>query len=161
MTTGSFLNSCPYNAQEDSMPNPNRRAHTPKNIEKQTQRSIPMHDKHIRILAVVATIAAICMYTSYIFQIQENLAGNKASPSSRSAPQSTVRSGSFTGYSRRHATCLSPLLTPPALFSASLPASPVSKSVQGSLIYIHIERSGVCKWGVGLASPRRRSGIYA
>ena len=28
-----------------------------------------MHDKHIRILAVVATIAAICMYTSYIFQI--------------------------------------------------------------------------------------------
>ena len=74
-----------------------------------------MHDKHIRILAVVATIAAICMYsdtpkvsdkarrrrqyafvrrgdatpyeafggllyTSYIFQIQENLAGHKASP---------------------------------------------------------------------------------
>ena len=29
-----------------------------------------MHDKHIRILAIVATIAAICMYTSYIFQIQ-------------------------------------------------------------------------------------------
>ena len=24
----------PYNAQEDSMPNPNRRVHTPKNIEK-------------------------------------------------------------------------------------------------------------------------------
>ena len=39
-----------------------------------------MHDKHIRILAIVATIAAICMYTSYIFQIQENLAGHKASP---------------------------------------------------------------------------------
>ena len=34
-----------------------------------------MHDKHIRILAIVATIAAICMYTSYIFQIQANLAG--------------------------------------------------------------------------------------
>jgi len=39
-----------------------------------------MNEKHIRILAVVATIAAICMYTSYIFQIQENLAGHKASP---------------------------------------------------------------------------------
>ena len=39
-----------------------------------------MNDKHIRILAIVATIAAICMYTSYIFQIQENLAGHKASP---------------------------------------------------------------------------------
>ena len=36
-----------------------------------------MHDKHIRILAIVATIAAICMYTSYIFQIH---AGHKASP---------------------------------------------------------------------------------
>lgn len=43
-------------------------------------RGVFMHDKHIRILAIVATIAAICMYTSYIFQIQENLAGHKASP---------------------------------------------------------------------------------
>jgi len=43
-------------------------------------RGVFMHDKHIRILAIVATIAAICMYTSYIFQIQENLAGHKANP---------------------------------------------------------------------------------
>lgn len=40
----------------------------------------PMHEKHIRILAVVATFAAICMYASYIFQIQANLAGHKGTP---------------------------------------------------------------------------------
>ena len=39
-----------------------------------------MNEKHIRILAVVATFASICMYTSYIFQIQANLAGHKGTP---------------------------------------------------------------------------------
>ena len=40
----------------------------------------PMNEKQIRILATVATIASICMYTSYIFQIQANLAGHKGNP---------------------------------------------------------------------------------
>lgn len=39
-----------------------------------------MNEKQIRILATVATIASICMYTSYIFQIQANLAGHKGNP---------------------------------------------------------------------------------
>lgn len=39
-----------------------------------------MTEKQIRILAVVATVASICMYVSYVFQIQNNLAGNKGSP---------------------------------------------------------------------------------
>lgn len=39
-----------------------------------------MTEKQIRILAVVATLASICMYVSYVFQIQNNLAGNKGSP---------------------------------------------------------------------------------
>ena len=39
-----------------------------------------MNEKQIRILATVATIASICMYTSYIFQIQANLAGHKSNP---------------------------------------------------------------------------------
>ena len=40
-----------------------------------------MNEKQIRILATVATIASICMYTSYIFQIQANLAGHKTTRS--------------------------------------------------------------------------------
>lgn len=39
-----------------------------------------MTEKQIRVLAVVATLASICMYVSYVFQIQNNLAGNKGSP---------------------------------------------------------------------------------
>ena len=39
-----------------------------------------INEKQIRILATVATIASICMYTSYIFQIQANLAGHKGNP---------------------------------------------------------------------------------
>lgn len=39
-----------------------------------------MNEKHIQILATVATIAAVCMYTSYSFQIQANLAGHKGNP---------------------------------------------------------------------------------
>ena len=39
-----------------------------------------MNEKQIRILATIATIASICMYTSYIFQIQANLAGHKGNP---------------------------------------------------------------------------------
>jgi integral membrane protein len=34
-----------------------------------------MNEKHIRILATVATIAAVCMYTSYGLQTQSHLAG--------------------------------------------------------------------------------------
>ena len=43
-------------------------------------RTTYMNEKQIRILATVATIASICMYTSYIFQIQANLAGHKGNP---------------------------------------------------------------------------------
>jgi integral membrane protein len=39
-----------------------------------------MNEKHIRILATVATIAAVCMYASYGFQIQSHLAGHKGNP---------------------------------------------------------------------------------
>lgn len=39
-----------------------------------------MTEKQIHILAVVATIAAVCMYVSYVFQTQNNLAGNKGNP---------------------------------------------------------------------------------
>lgn len=39
-----------------------------------------MNEKHIRILATVATIAAVCMYTSYGLQIQSHLAGHKGNP---------------------------------------------------------------------------------
>lgn len=39
-----------------------------------------MPEKQIRILAVAATVAAVCMYASYVFQIQNNLAGNKGNP---------------------------------------------------------------------------------
>ena len=42
-----------------------------------------MTEKQIRVLAVVATLASICMYVSYVFQIQNNLAGNKGSPMAR------------------------------------------------------------------------------
>lgn len=31
-------------------------------------------------MAIFATLASICMYVSYVFQIQNNLAGNKGSP---------------------------------------------------------------------------------
>ena len=110
-----------------------------------------MHDKHIRILAVVATIAAICMYTSYIFQIQENLTGNKASPIQPLCAAINCTLWVIYGlFKTPRDLPVAIANAPSALFSASLPASPVSKSVQGSLIYIHIERSGVCKWGVGL-----------
>ena len=39
-----------------------------------------MNEKQIRILSVVATITAVCMYVAYIPQIQANLAGHKGSP---------------------------------------------------------------------------------
>ena len=39
-----------------------------------------MNEKHIRILATVATIAAVCMYASYGLQIQRHLAGHKGNP---------------------------------------------------------------------------------
>lgn len=34
-------------------------------------------DKQVRILSIIATAAAVCMYVSYIPQIQMNLAGQK------------------------------------------------------------------------------------
>jgi len=40
-----------------------------------------MTEKQMRILSVVATLAAVGMYVSYIPQIQNNLAGNPGSPS--------------------------------------------------------------------------------
>lgn len=39
-----------------------------------------MSEKQIRILSVVATFTAICMYVAYIPQIQNNLAGQKGNP---------------------------------------------------------------------------------
>ncbi|WP_455228259.1 SemiSWEET family transporter [Kingella denitrificans] len=39
-----------------------------------------MNEKSIKILSVVATITAVCMYVAYIPQIQANLAGAKGSP---------------------------------------------------------------------------------
>ncbi len=39
-----------------------------------------MTEKQMRILSVVATLAAVGMYVSYIPQIQNNLAGNPGSP---------------------------------------------------------------------------------
>ena len=39
-----------------------------------------MNEKSIKILSVVATITAVCMYVAYIPQIQANLAGMKGSP---------------------------------------------------------------------------------
>lgn len=39
-----------------------------------------MNEKHIRILTTVATIAAVCMYASYSFQIQSHLTGHKGNP---------------------------------------------------------------------------------
>ena len=39
-----------------------------------------MTEKKIRVLAVSATLASICMYVSYVFQIQKNLSGIKGSP---------------------------------------------------------------------------------
>ena len=39
-----------------------------------------MNEKHIHILATVATIAAVCMYTSYSLQTQSHLAGHKGNP---------------------------------------------------------------------------------
>lgn len=39
-----------------------------------------MCGKHFHILATVATIAAVCMYTSYGLQIQSHLAGHKGNP---------------------------------------------------------------------------------
>ena len=88
-----------------------------------------MHDKHIRILAIVATIAAICMYTSYIFQIQENLAGHKASPIQPlcAAINCTLW---VVDCSKRRAICPSPSPTRPASSSASSPASPVFRPPQ-------------------------------
>nr|WP_314485186.1 SemiSWEET family transporter [uncultured Kingella sp.] len=39
-----------------------------------------MNEKQVKILSVVATITAVCMYVAYIPQIQANLAGSKGSP---------------------------------------------------------------------------------
>lgn len=39
-----------------------------------------MTEKHIRLLAVVATLTAVGMYVAYIPQIQDNLAGHKGNP---------------------------------------------------------------------------------
>lgn len=39
-----------------------------------------MKEKHIRILATIATITAVGMYVAYIPQIQANLAGQKGNP---------------------------------------------------------------------------------
>ena len=79
-----------------------------------------MHDKHIRILAIVATIAAICMYTSYIFQIQENLAGHKANPIQPLC--AAINCTLWVVYGL--------FATRPASSSASSPASPVFKPPQ-------------------------------
>lgn len=38
-----------------------------------------LNDKQMRTLASIATIAAVCMYVSYIPQIQMNLAGQQGS----------------------------------------------------------------------------------
>ena len=39
-----------------------------------------LNEKQVKILSIVATIAAVCMYFAYIAQIQANLAGHKGSP---------------------------------------------------------------------------------
>ena len=39
-----------------------------------------MTEKQFKILAIVATGASILMYVTYIFQIQDNLAGHKGNP---------------------------------------------------------------------------------
>lgn len=39
-----------------------------------------LNEKQVKILSIVATIAAVCMYFAYIAQIQANLAGQKGSP---------------------------------------------------------------------------------
>lgn len=39
-----------------------------------------MTEKQMRVLSVVATLAGVGMYVSYIPQIQNNLAGNPGSP---------------------------------------------------------------------------------
>ena len=46
----------------------------------QVRKETPMTEKQMRILSVVATLAAVGMYVSYIPQIQNNLAGNPGSP---------------------------------------------------------------------------------
>ena len=39
-----------------------------------------LSEKQVKILSMVATVAAVCMYFAYIAQIQANLAGQKGSP---------------------------------------------------------------------------------
>ena len=86
-----------------------------------------MHDKHIRILAVVATIAAICMYTSYIFQIQANLAGRKGDPIQPLCAAINCTLWVVYGLFKTPRDLPVAIANAPASSSASSPASPVCK----------------------------------
>ena len=51
-----------------------------------------MNEKHIRILATAATIAAVCMYTSYGFKFKVIWQGGQSDPAIPASPACKPRS---------------------------------------------------------------------